>query len=247
MTNQKAVVYWDVYVKKSKPKVYMNLPRQLEWRKIREVFNIQPSRYPKIAELGIGSGHFATNFLREGFKVTGFDISPVSLSICRKRSLYYFFKKQLKLVQTDYSREQYINAFNAGYIIASFHCLSNNLSEQELIFKNFIKSIKKNGKIFIMEPNPYNPLIYLAFLFLYSDNSWSNWREGFNIIHSTSGRIAKLLEKYGLKSVSVHRYGFLPTSLIARFRFIEGLNEFLCRIPVINNFSLFNLFVSIKS
>lgn len=247
MTNQRAVAYWDVYVKKSKPKVYMNYPRLLEWRKIREVFTIHTSKDQSIAELGIGSGHFATNFLREGFKVTGFDISSVSLSICRKRSLYYFLKKRLRLVQTDYTRQQYTNTFDAGYIIASFYCLSIDHNEQELILRNFIKSIKKNGKIFIMEPNPYNLFIVLAFLFLYKVNSWSNWREGFTIIYSTSARIVNLLQKYGIKSISVHHYGFLPTALIERFRFIEGLNDFLCRIPVVNKFCLFNLFVGLKT
>ena len=111
-----------------------------------------------------------------------------------------------------------------------------------MILKNFISSIKKNGIIFIMEPNPYNPIHYLASPFLYG----KNWREGYSVLYSSSKRLKRILRESGVINIKRYHYGFLPTRWMLRMNSVKDWNELLCRTPLVREFSLFNLFVGTK-
>jgi len=237
-----ALEFWNQFANKQSPEVIMNTARIAEWEMIRKIFNITPSSHPRIIELGVGTGHFAINFLKEGFYVTGVDISEESLKVCEKRAQNYGLEKKLNLVLSNFKKKEFNESFDAGYTISTFHCLSSNPKEQDIILKNFLDSIKKDGVVFIMEPNPFNVLYYFAYPFVYKNN----WREGYNVIHSSAGRLRKLLQEYNVSDIKRYHYGFFPTSFMRKIRFIGKLNNFLCRTPLIKNFCLFNFFIGIK-
>ncbi len=231
--------YWNKYAEGSGLEVKDNTARKIEWEKITETFNITPETHPKIIELGSGCGHFVINFLKLGFNVTAVDVSEKSLEVCKKRAIHYGLDKNLELDLFDFKKPKYDQEFDAGYVISTFTCLSNNKKEQESIFGNFIKSVKKGGAVLIMEPNPLNILYYLGFPFIYRNN----WREGYNIVNSTRRRMLRVLSENNITDVVVYRYGFFPTSFCNKFYFIKHVNDFLCQIPLIRNFCLFHLFV----
>lgn len=240
--NNVALDYWNEFAKKKGLEITMDTGRRAEWTSIRTIFNITPETCPHIIELGCGAGHFVINFLKQGFKVTGVDVAKDCLKVCQKRAEHYDLEKNLNLVLFDFKRPKFKNEFDAGYLISTFHCLSNNLKEQEIIFRNFLDTIRKGGVVFIMEPNPYNILYYLAYPFLYK----KNWREGYNIVHSSSKRLKKLLELFGVRNIKTYPYGFLPTGFTTKLKLIKKFNEILCKIPFLRKFSLFNLFLGIK-
>lgn len=217
--------------------------RRTEWEAIYQGFNITPARYSRLIDFGCGGGHFALNFLKKGFEVTGIDVLKVALDIVRERTRKYNLSKKLHLVRSGLHApvKALKGRFDAGYMIVTYHCIPKE--EQRRIFSNFVRLIRKGGKILIMEPNPLNPLFYLFYIFYYKGK---NLQEGLNIINSRKDLLIRLFKEAGLTDITVFRHSFFPTSYINRWGFIRNVNRFLCSIPVVNNFCAFHIITGVK-
>lgn len=231
--------YWEKVANKSAMEKKVSLARRVEWQAIRSVFQINLKTEKRIADLACGTGFHAILFLKEGFKVTGIDTSKTSLKMLEKRADEIGKSNNLKTVCNDLSDRWLEQKFDAGYMICSYHCLSLNQQERFRTINNFIKSIKVNGKFFMMEPNPLNPLFFLFYPFVYG----RNWREGLNLIYSQRRMIEKDVSRAGIGKLTWFWYGFLPTFLVNRWPFVAQLNRFFCRLPLINSFCAFNLMI----
>lgn len=219
--------------------------RKAEWDAIYNAFDISPVNFPKLVDFGCGAGHFTLNFLKKGFDVTGIDIEKVALEILKKRAQKYNLSKKLYLINNGlYAPISKLEGkFDAGYMIVTYHCISNDKMEQKKIFKNFVKLIRKGGKILIMEPNPLNILFYLFFIVYYKGNK----KEGHNIINSKKEILVKLLKEAGASNIKIFRHSFLPTSFINRWGYVKNINNFLCSIPVVRDFAAFNIITAVKN
>lgn len=247
MINKIGTLWWDKQAKitnfKENP---FNLSKsgRVELDVIFKRFNISPKQYPNLAELGCGIGRFVLNFANKGYSVTGIDASKNSIEILKKRAFYNNLSKRIKTVCNDLSGpiKELNKSFDAAYIISTYHCISNIEKKQKQVVGNFLKLIKPGGKLLIMEPNPLNILYYLVYPSMYKDN----WREGFNIIRSRKGKLVGLLNEMGMDNIKVFHHSFLPTSFINRYSFIKTINESLCSIPGIRNFSAFHIITAVK-
>lgn len=245
---QAAEKWWDVLYRKNKNNFIeanpfsMSEARKTEWNAIYSAFNISPIIYKKIVDFGCGNGHFALNFLGKGFDVTGIDISELALEILEIRAHKYNFSKNLHVINNGlYAPIKKLEGkFDAGYMIVTYHCITRE--NQKNAFNNFIRLIRKDGKILIMEPNPLNPLFYLYYLSVYKNNL----SEGRNIINSSKEKLIDLLKETGLVDIKIFHHSFLPTSLINRWKWAKNINVFLCSMPVINNFSAFHIITATK-
>ncbi len=217
--------------------------RRAEWESIYTAFHIHPTRYPKVVDVGCGGGHFALNFLKKGFEVTGIDALTEALDIVRERARNYGLSKKLHLIHSDLRAPMKAleGRFDAGYMIVTYHCIPK--AQQKKILHNFVRLIKKGGKILFMEPNPFNPLFYFFYIFYYKGG---NIQEGFNIIHSRKGFLVSRLQEAGLGDIKIFRHSFLPTSLINRWSFVRSMNSLLCSIPVVRNFCAFHIITAVK-
>lgn len=232
------------YLIESNPFNKKSKARTTEWEAIYNRFNINSSRYPKLIDLGCGPGHFALNFLKKGFEVTGIDVSDEALQILKKRAHKYKLSKKLHLLNNGLyiPIKELKGKFDAGYMIVTYHCISKK--EQKKVFKNFVRLIRKGGKVLIMEPNPLNPLYYIFYIFYYKGN---NLQEGYNIINSRKEILVNLLKETGMSDIKIFRHSFLPTSFINRWSFVKNINIFLCTVPGIRNFCAFHIITAVKS
>lgn len=245
---QAARKWWDVNYRSNKEYIIGSSPfkkseaRKAEWEAIYRSFNIDPTRCPKIVDFGCGNGYFALNFLKRGFDVTGIDVSEEALELLTIRAHKYNLSKGLHLINNGlYAPMKRLDgAFDAGYMIVTYHCIPQE--EQKNAFRNFIRLVKKGGKILIMEPNPLNPLFYLYYLFTYKNNL----SEAGNIIHSRKDILVDLFVENGLNNIKIFRHSFLPTSLINRWGFVRTMNRILCKLPFINTFAAFHIITAVK-
>ena len=240
--------WWDVlysdnmnYLVQTNP-FTMSKARKTEWDAIYSAFNINPSHYKKIIDFGCGTGHFALNFLKKGYRITGIDLSENALDILRIRARKYVLSKHLTLIKSGLfvPIKKFHGSFDAGYMIVTYQCISRN--DQKMVFKNFVELIREGGKILIMEANPLNPLFYFFYLTVYKNNL----SEAGNIINSRREKLIDLLKESGLAEIKVFHHSFLPTSFINRWSLVKNINSFLCAIPVIKNFSAFNIITATK-
>lgn len=232
------------YFREANPFDEKNKARIAEWEAIYNAFNINTRCYPKLLDFGCGNGHFALNFLKKGFDVTGMDVSIEALRIVEKRMRKYMTSKKLHMVHNGLYKplKNLEGKFDAGCMIVTYQFVSNKKEEQDEVLKNFIKLIKRGGKILIMENNPLNPLFYFYYAFFNKNNS----RQGFNTINSRKERLVSLLRKLGMGNIEIYYHSFLPTSYINRWSFVKNINIFLCSIPGIRNFAAFNIITAVK-
>jgi len=201
MQNKKVEENWDSqyinYYREENPFDNKNKARVAEWEAVYSAFDIVPLRYPKLVDFGCGNGHFALNFLKRGFEVTGIDVSIEALKIFLNRLYKYKLSKNAHTFQSGLYKplKELEGKFDAGYMIATYQFISSKREEQEEVFKNFLKLIRKGGKILIMEANPLNPLFYLYYLFFCRTNS----EQGLNTVNSRKEIIIKLLMEKDMK------------------------------------------------
>lgn len=246
--NQTAQKWWNGLYRKNRDYFLEGSPftmseaRRTEWDAIYSAFDSNSSQYKKIIDFGCGTGHFAFAFIMKGFDVTGIDLSQAALDIVRKKAQKYKIINRLHLLNSGLFKEikRLENKFDAGYMIVTYQCISNK--DQKKVFKNFVKLIKKGGKILIMEPNPLNPLFYLFYLRAYKNNLY----EAANVVNSRKEILLDLFKETGLRNITVYRHSFLPTSLINRWSWIKNINRFLCSIPLVNNFCAFHIITATK-
>lgn len=248
MQNRKAEEYWKTFSKRNDfpdPFDKTNKARNVEWEKIYDTFDIKPSKNLNIVELGCGTGHFTLNFLKKGFSITGIDVVKDTLEVLKYRAKLYNLSNKLSVLENGlYSPIKNLQGkFDAAYMISTYHCISNDSDTQKRVLNNFVRLIKPGGKLFIMEPNPLNPLYYIFYPFVYKNN----WREGYNIINSRKGLIIKHLKLMGIENIKVYHHSFLPTSFINKVEIVKEVNKFLCELPIIKNFSAFNIIIAIKN
>lgn len=248
MKNESVRENWDRqyknYYRESNPFDTKNKSRITEWEAIYNAFDIDPILYPTLIDFGCGDGHFALNFLKKGFKVTGIDVSDEALYIFKKRIRKYKLSKNVHTVQSGLYNplKELEGKFDAGYMIVTYQFISNKKEEQEEVFRNFIKLIKKNGKVLIMEANPLNPLFYFYYLFISRTNS----QQGFNTQNSKKEKLINLLKETGMGNIKIYYHSFFPTSFINNWSFVKKINSFLCSIPGIRNFSAFYIITATK-
>lgn len=235
---------YKTYYRESNPFDRKNKARRTEWETVYNAFAITPTRYPKLIDFGCGSGHFTLNFLKKGFEVTGMDVSKEGLRILKQRARTYNYSSKLHTIHNGlYAPLKNLERrFDAGCMIVTYHCISNIQEEQKRVFLNFTKLIKKKGKVLIMEPNPLNPLFYLYYTFFCK----SNQEDGFNTRNSKKEIIIQLLKESGMSNIKISYHSFLPTFFINHWSFVKSINFFLCRIPVIRDFSAFYLITADK-
>lgn len=199
-----------------------------------------------ILELGCGHGRWTLPLLRQGHKVTAVDISQKSLEALERRAKKEGLEKNLKVVRSNFENEEYDNLFDGALCLGVLHHL--NPAKKEKIFANVVKAIKKGGLLAIHEPNPFNPLFYLLYLwrgicYIKERGTWTIER-GF--LGSRLGDLKRLFRSQGLRDIKVRRYGMFPNRFADFFPFVIRLNEFLVKVPIVRNMSAFIFMKGVK-
>lgn len=240
--NQRSIQYYDKLAQRHKNDnlVHLDASEAYQFTKMLDILALPKGK--KIIELGCGTGKGALFFLRSGYPVTASDISKNSLLILKEQAKKNKLDRQLKVVLNNFSKPLFSNEYDAGLCISTFHVLSDNKEERIKILTNFTKSLKRGGKLLLVEPNPLNPLFYLFYLFYPSVQ-----RESVhNFLGSATFTLKKILQEIGFEEITVYPVGFLPLRLMKKIPETKWINELINRIPFLKNFSSFNYILAFK-
>lgn len=192
-----------------------------------------------ILDFGCGHGRWTLPLLRQGHRVTAVDISQKSLEVLERRAKREGLEKKLKVVKSNFEKEEYDNLFDGALCLSVLSHLDPD--KKEKIFADVVNAVKKGGFLAIYEPNPLNPLYYLLYFWrgIWGIKERGTWAVGKGFLGSRSGSLKRLFQSQGLEDIKVRRYGMLPNKFADVFPFIIRLNEILVKVPVIRNMSAF--------
>ncbi|MDB5283777.1 MAG: Methyltransferase type 12 [Bacteroidota bacterium] len=199
--------------------------------------NITPSA--SVMEIGCGTGKNAYLLAQKtGMKVLGTDLCVPFIEEAKNN----FKLPGLRYDILDFNKADQFKGEQFDYIIGNgiLHHLYYHLDEA---FVNMLHLLKPEGKIIFLEPNIYNPYVYLIFSYDYLRKK--THLEPDEMAFSKSWVSAKLL-KAGYKDIKVEYKDFLlpgiPDALITPSVVIGDVLE---KIPVLKNVSQ-SIFISAK-
>jgi SAM-dependent methyltransferase len=163
---------------------------------------MEPAPNKSVMEIGCGSGKNAFLLAQKtGMKVLGTDLCEPFIKEARE----HFILPNLRFDLLDFNKAPEFKGEQFDYIIGNgiLHHLYFHLDEA---FLNMRSLLKKNGKIIFLEPNLYNPYVYLIFTvpFLRTKTNLEPDEMAFS-----KDFITKKLLKAGYKDVKVEYKDFL--------------------------------------
>ena len=190
-----------------------------------------------IMEIGCGTGKNAFMLGKKtGMQILGTDLCVPFIEEARKNNKL----TNLRYDILDFNKADEFKGEKFDYIIGNgiLHHLYYHLDET---FANMLHLLKDGGKIIFLEPNIYNPYVYL--IFSYAALRKATHLEPDEMAFSKSF-VSEKLSKTGYKNIKVEYKDFLlpgvPDALITPSVVIGDILE---RIPLIKNVSQ-SIFIS---
>ncbi|MFA6533782.1 MAG: class I SAM-dependent methyltransferase [Patescibacteria group bacterium] len=188
----------------------------------------------RVLDLGCGRGRYAIEIAKRAKEVVGVDISIKSIDLARQAA------EQAGVNNFQGLIDDFFEPFESApfdYILAVN--LLHHVDNLDLILTNIRKSLKPNGKIFILEFNPLN-LTFIPFLI-----AIGHFSSHFNTKYFRSNifTLRRYLERNRLKIIDLKRHSFLPTMLANYWSGFEKINNFLNQLPLIKQFCAFYIIV----
>ncbi len=197
--------------------------------------NIQPGA--SVMEIGSGTGKNCFMLAQKtGMNVLGTDLCVPFIEDAKKN----FQLPNLRYDILDFNQASQFKGEKFDYIIGNgiLHHLYHHLDEA---FTNMRNLLKENGKIIFLEPNLYNPYVYL--IFSYDKLRTLTHLEPDEMAFSKSF-VSQKLSKAGYSNIKVEYKDFLlpgiPDALIAPSVIVGDVLE---KIPLVNKVSQ-SIFIS---
>lgn len=188
-------------------------------------------------DLGCGNGRLALSLASLFNSVDGIDLSEVAVSnanmIAAKLNIKNFHGYVCDFTEPTLKKFDYIFCVNSLHHTESI----------ERMLLNAIHSLKPDGRLVIVENNPFN--IFFQILFIRLKQFKNHFTVPFFLVNRFSLR--RLLTKTGFRIIRTRRYAYLPTSLYNRFRFFIAINSILNKIPLINEHHAFTFIIAGKN
>lgn len=182
-----------------------------------------------ILDLGCGDGRLSLRLARRAGKVVGYDISSEGVNKANVEAAEVGLSNFVAEVNSFENPDA--NKFDIVLCVNFLHHTPN----QDVMLANIYKSLKPEGKLIVIENNPLNPLFLIYFVVL-----------GQLRIHLTKPYLRvnrfsfrKSLLKNNFNYLTFDRYAFFPTNLYNKFKFFISINQFLNKIPIVNEFTAF--------
>ena len=184
-------------------------------------------RDKKILEIGCGNGEFSNRFLTTGAQVYCVDISTKLIEMLRAR----YSGTNLRFVVTDVEHLPYDDDYFDG-IIGNGVLHHLNL---EICLIEIYRVLKRNRRIFFVEPNMLNPEVFLE----------TNVRWLGKLAQKTKDekaffrwRLRKQMEAIGFRNVEITPFDFLqPLIPILFIWLVKKMGYMLERVPLIKEFA----------
>jgi 2-polyprenyl-3-methyl-5-hydroxy-6-metoxy-1,4-benzoquinol methylase len=190
----------------------------------------------KILEIGCGAGRFTYTFLKQGYDITGLDISENLLEKL-KRSI----KPGMKITLLNMTAEEAAksNSHKFDFVIG-FHVL-HHIEALASLMKACFTMLKPGGKLMFIEPNPFGPLFYAQVL-LERDISWEGEK---GILNITPKKITTILRESGFIRPAARRFGIFPPALQG-LPFSRHADSLASNVPLANYLLIFQAITAEK-
>jgi ubiquinone/menaquinone biosynthesis C-methylase UbiE len=122
--------------------------------KIQEIKKLEKNDQLQFLDFGCGDG-VSSNFFLKYFslsKYTGVDVSMNSILQARKKRPPQATFIHFNGIQLPFNEEQ----FDVIFVACVFHHIDFSLHNQ--VFSEILRVLKKGGRLYVFEHNPYNPL-----------------------------------------------------------------------------------------
>ncbi|MDP8261817.1 MAG: class I SAM-dependent methyltransferase [Candidatus Ancaeobacter aquaticus] len=216
----------------------VSLSQKNEFDLIRKNISEKP-RESTILDIGGGWGRISLFFLKEGFSVTVVDVSIGALNTLN--TIYTNEKNDawgnLETIEGDLSKLGNIGTYDIVFCIAILH----HADSIKNILDKAYKSLKRGGRLIVLEPNPMNLLWYI---FIFYQRMWKVEK---GILRCRRNSIIQYLKDSDFNSIKVEGYGMFPNCI---FNFSEKLLKInasvIPNLSFLKEFALFNIYTGIK-
>lgn len=176
-----------------------------------------------VLDLGCGRGDNAVYFSKKAKKVFGVDIK-------KWKEWGKLKSKKFELIVADARKLPFKDeSFDVVFTKDTLH----HIKEKEKALKEIKRVTKKGGRIYIVEVNRYNPIAYIHLTLIGHHN------------HFSKNQFRKLILKYfkdmKFKQAESRVYPFIRNELMIDF--VHKLERLIERIPIVNQFSTYNIAV----
>lgn len=192
------------------------------------------SKEKLLLDVGCGTGTQSLRLSPYFKKVVGIDPSKKSIAIAQNTAAKFGISNFQGLVGDFNDRPQ---AKSFDYILMTN--VIHHVDDADRLLQNCRESLKPGGSLVIFEQNPLNPL-FIPFLYSLGMLSSHMNRPYFR---SNFFTLKKILKRNNFRSIKIQRYAFLPSLLYSYSLTFKTFNEKINKIPVINIFTAFHIFV----
>ena len=167
---------------------------------------------------GIGESSLYISKIFPNTKITGIDTSAFAIEACKKLNI-----KNSNFYNIDITTEEVLDE---KYDVILLICVLHHIPQKSIakVLKKLLNCLNKNGKIFIFEHNPYNPISLLIFIKSEIDKG----------CFMVSPRQLKLIIK-NLNEQNIKAYPTRYTLFLPRFNFLKKiffLEKYLEKVPI---------------
>src|SRR3989344_4945156 len=145
-------LYKEEFYTKKKPKYFKESEEDLDWWKLTysNYYKIleKYTKRRKLLEIGSGPGYFLSCGNKLGWNVLGLEPS---------KEAHLYSKKLGVDVVNGFFTEKFIQKYGKFDVVSAMFVLEHLINPHSFI-ENIKNSLKKNGLIFLISPNDYNPL-----------------------------------------------------------------------------------------
>lgn len=209
-------------------------------KKIIERLDLTKKR--NIIELGAGIGRYSLALAKMGHTVTAVDVSAESLELLRRQAQKNRLTKNITLLCNDFSHVVFEKRYDIALCISTYHVLSETEQGRIAIFANFLTSLKSGGTLLLIEPNPFNPLLYFFYLFYPGVQR----RNILSFLTSSPLRLKRVLSNLEMTDFDIRYVGFLPLRFMRKSSIVMTINEIINKIPLLNMMSAFSYITAVK-
>ncbi len=229
--------YWDSYTQNIDKLDLLSAPRaeKIELAFFKKI--IGSTKDKTVLDLGCGTGKLGLKLASGAKKVIGIDISKHSINIANKTAKHYKIKNFQGIVG-DFKNQGYRNKFDVVLAVNLIH----HTDDLDDILQHIKVSLTSKGKLIIFEMNPLN-LLFIPFLTAIGQ---IRSHLTYQYLRSNVFSLRYILGKNGFVIKQYKRWCFLPTSLYNRSLSFMKINEFLNKVPLLNLFTAFNVFICSK-
>ncbi len=151
--------------------------------------------------------------------------------------------KNLKILHDNFEKPEIKKKYDAVFCFGVIHHFDPN--KKSLILENIAFSLKNGGSIYLLEPNPFNPLFYLIYFWRWLNNAQglNRWSTEKGFLKSNIWSLKNTLKKMGISKIKNKWYGYLPSRFANCAPLVLELNKLF---NIIFFFRLFSAYIWIK-